>query len=239
MGAALASLGLEVNQKRDPVRSFDEGFEFLGFQLVGRAVCVAPSKLLQFRRHALAILESPAAGSMRRRIALLNRMIRGWRAYYRAGVPREQFRELDDWLEEQVRAARLRLWADEQPGPRSLELAGLESLSVPGRRVFQPPPPPTVEGYAYRNPVEGEDERSRMVVVGPSETLTTDAGGCSVVLRDGASSPLAADLRAVVVADGALCHAVALRRLLERGTALRFVASVTREPGGASPVAPG
>jgi hypothetical protein len=73
----------------------------------------ASSKLLQFRRHALTILESPSAGSMRRRIALVNRMIRGWRAYYRAGVPREQFRELDEWLEQQVRTARLRLWAQE------------------------------------------------------------------------------------------------------------------------------
>lgn len=179
MRAGLASLALELNPKRDPVRSFDEGFEFLGFQLVGRSVRVAPSKLLQFRRHALTILETPSAGSMRRRIALLNRMIRGWRAYYRAGVPREQFRELDEWLEQQVRTARVRLWAEEQPGPRSLELAGLESLSVPGRRVFQPPPPPTVEGYAYRIPVEGEDERSRAAVVAPSETLTAAAGGCS------------------------------------------------------------
>jgi hypothetical protein len=134
-----------------------------------------------------------------------------------------------------VRTARLRLWAEEQPGPRSLELAGLESLSVPGRRVFQPPPPPTVEGYAYRIPVEGEDERNRAAVVAPSETLTAAAGGCSVVLRDGASAPLAPDLRAVVIADGAVCHAAALRRLLERGTVLRFVESVVPAPGTTAP----
>jgi RNA-directed DNA polymerase len=109
MRSGLASLGLELNSKRDPVRSFDEGFEFLGFQLVGRSLRVAPSKILQFRRHALTVLETPGAGSMRRRIALLNGMIRGWRAYYRVGVPREQFCKLDEWLEQQVRAARLRL----------------------------------------------------------------------------------------------------------------------------------
>lgn len=115
------------------------------------------------------VQESPRAGAMRRRIALLNRMIRGGRAYYRAGVPRDPFRELDDWLEEQVRAVRLRLLAREQPGPRSLELAGLESLSAPDRRVFQPPAPPSVEGYAYGLPVEGEDDRRRVAAIGARE----------------------------------------------------------------------
>jgi hypothetical protein len=161
--------------------------------------------------HALTILETPSAGSMRRRIALLNRMIRGWRAYYRAGVPREQFRELDQWLEQQVRTARRRLWGEEQPGACSLELAAGIALR-PRQARLSAPSPPTVEGYAYRIPVEGEDERSRVAVVAPSATLTADAGGCSVV-RNGASAPLGPDLRAVVIADGALCHAAALRRL--------------------------
>lgn len=235
MSAGLASLGLELNRKSDAVRSFEEGFDFLGFQLVGRSVRVAPAKLLEFRRHALHLLESPRAGSMPRRIALLNRMIRGWRAYYRAGVPREQFRELDDWLEERVRQARLRLWAEEQPGASNLELAGLESLSVPGRRVFQPPPPPTLEGYAYRIPAEGEDERSKVAVVGSSERLTLAEDGCSVVRPTGAVR-LGSDLRAVVIADGAVCDAAALRRLLERGTALRFVEKVTDATGRPGPV---
>jgi hypothetical protein len=59
------------------------------------------------------------------------------------------------------------------------------------------------------------------------------------VLHDGASAPLAPDLRAVVIADGALCHAAALRRLLERGTALRFVESVVPAPGETAPSPPG
>jgi RNA-directed DNA polymerase len=230
MRAGLASLGLELNAHADPVRSFDQGFEFLGFHLIGRSIRVAPSKLLEFRRHATHVLESPRAGSMRRRIALLNRMIRGWRAYYHAGVPRDQFRELDDWLEEQVRAARLRLWAREQPGPRSLELAGLESLSAPGRRVFQPPAPPSVEGYAYRLPVEGEDDRRRVAAVHAGECLTAGNGRCSVRRTGEPPVPLDDELRAVVVADGALCEAAALRRLLERGTALRFVATIAPDP---------
>lgn len=230
MRAGLGALALELNAHPDPVRSFEQGFEFLGFHLVGRSVRVAPSKLLEFRRHAVHVLESPRAGSMRRRIALLNRMIRGWRAYYRAGVPREQFRELDDWLEEQVRAARLRLWAREQPGPRSLELAGLESLSAPGRRLFQPPAPPTVEGYEYRLPVEGEDDRRRVQAIRAGERLTVENGRCSVRRPGEPPVPLPDELRAVVVADGAVCEAVALRRLLERSTALRFVASIAPDP---------
>ena len=233
MRTGLAPLGLELNAHADPVRSFDQGFEFLGFELRGRSVRVAPSKLLEFRRHALEVLESPRAGSMQRRIALLNRMIRGWRAYYRAGVPREQFRELDAWLERQVSAARLRLWAQERPSARALELAGLESLSAPGRRVFQPPPPPSVEGYAYRIPLEGADERREVEVVGAAETLDQQSGACHVVRADGTSAPLPRDLRALVIADGATCRATALRHLLERGTALRFVATVA-EPAPSS-----
>ena len=48
------------------------------------------------------------------------------------------------------------------------------------------------------------------------------AGGARAVLRPG--------LRAVVVADGAVCHSDALRHLLKHGTALRFVAAVVAEP---------
>ncbi len=231
MTAGLAPLGLELNRKADPVRSFEQGFEFLGFELVGRAVRVAPSKLLEFRRHALTVLEAPRGGSMRRRVALLNRMVRGWRAYYRAGVPREQFRELDGWLEERVREATLRMWAERGADRRSLELAGLESLASPGRRLFQPPRPPGIEGYAYRIPLEGDDERSRVCGVRTGERLAAvDSGACRVVRSDGSSVPVPPDARAVVVADGAVCEAEALRRLLERGTALRFVAAVAPAP---------
>jgi hypothetical protein len=225
MASALRPLGLELNRALDPVRSFDAGYEFLGFGLRGNSVRVAPSKLLEFRRHALRVLEDPAAGSMRRRIALLNRMIRGWRAYYRAGVPREQFEELDAWLQEQVRAARLRVWAQEGPGRRSLELAGLESLARPGRRIFQPEPPPTVEGYAYRIPLEGEAEHDRVAVLRPLDTLRVVDGACTIVRGDGTSVPLDADTRAVVTVGGVTCASAALRRLLERGVALRFVGS--------------
>lgn len=151
----------------------------------------------------------------------------GWRAYYRAGVPREQFEELDAWLEEQVRGARLRVWAEDGPGARSLDLAGLESLARSGRHIFQPEPPPSVEGYAYRIPLEGEAEHDRVAVVGPLETLTVVEGACRIVARDGSSAPLAPDLRAVVIADGATCGSAALRHLLERGVALRFVAFIS------------
>ena len=37
-------------------------------------------------------------------------------------------------------------------------------------------------------------------------------------------------LRAVVVADGAVCHSDALRHLLKHGTVLHFVAAVVAEP---------
>ncbi len=229
MHAGLAPLGLALNEHRDPVRSWDRGFEFLGFELRGSMVRVAPSKILEFRRHALAVLEAPRAGSMRRRVALLNRMVRGWRAYYRAGVPRAQFRELDAWLEARVREATLRLWAEERPRARDLELAGLESLAVSGRCVFQPPPPPSVEGYAYRVPLEGREEDGEVAVAGPSDTLVMAEGACRVLRADGTGTALAPGLRAVVVADGAVCQASALRRLLERGTALRFVGAVAAE----------
>jgi hypothetical protein len=38
-------------------------------------------------------------------------MVRGWRAYYRMGIPREQFHEVAAWREERARAATLRLWS--------------------------------------------------------------------------------------------------------------------------------
>ncbi len=163
---------------------------------------------------------------MCRRIALLNRMIRGWRAYYRVGVPREQFEALDAWLEERVRAARLQVWSERGPDRRSLELAGLESLARPGRRLFQPPPPPTVEGYAYRIPLQGAETRHDVAVLDAGDALTLEDGACRVRRAEGTTHRLPRELRTLVVADGADCQAAALRRLLERGVALRFVAAV-------------
>ena len=65
MEAGLRPLGLELNRKADPVRSWEQGFEFLGFELRGSQVRVAPSKILEFRRHALAVLEEPRGGASR------------------------------------------------------------------------------------------------------------------------------------------------------------------------------
>jgi hypothetical protein len=235
MEAALQPLGLALNPAGDPVRHFDQGFEFLGFELRGRLLRVAPSRLLEFRRHAVEVLEAPRAGPMRRRIALLNRMVRGWRAYYRMGIPREQFRELDAWLEVRVRAAMLRLWSRDGARGRDLELAGLESLAGAGRRVFQPEPPPSVEGYGYRIPVEGVDPRADVAVACAGDALLLESGACVVTTAAGARVRLRPGLRAVVAADGAICHAAALRHLLEHGTTLRFVAAVVPSPleGGA------
>jgi hypothetical protein len=226
----LRPLGLALNPAADPVRHFDQGFEFLGFELRGRLLRVAPSRLLEFRRHAVEVLESPRVGPMRRRIALLNRMVRGWRAYYRMGVPRDQFRELDAWLEERVRAAMLRLWSRDGARGRDLELAGLESLAAAGRRVFQPEPPPSVEGYGYRIPVEGVDPRAEVAVAGEGDVLRLEGGACVVEAASGGRTRLRPGLRAVVVADGAVCEAAALRHLLEHGTALRLVAAVVPAP---------
>ncbi|MDB4948548.1 MAG: prophage lambdaSa1 transcriptase/maturase family protein [Gemmatimonadetes bacterium] len=231
MRSALAAVGLELNPAADPVRHFDQGFEFLGFELRGDAVRIAPGKLAEFRRHATLLLAAPGAGSMGRRIALLNRMVRGWRAYYRSGVPRQQLAELDAWLEDRVRTARLALWARERPGPRDLELAGLESLCGSGRRVFQPPPPPTLEGYAYRVPLRGAEAGGDVAVLVEGDTLHAGGPGCLIVAADGSRRALRAGLRALVVADGALCHSAALRWVLESGTSLRFVERVAQEGG--------
>jgi Reverse transcriptase (RNA-dependent DNA polymerase)/Group II intron, maturase-specific domain len=239
MRSVLTAIGLDLNPAADPVRHFDQGFEFLGFEFRGNAVHIAPSKVAEFRRHATAVLSAPGAGSMGRRIALLNRMVRGWRAYYRAGVPRQQLAELDAWLEDRVRTARLALWARERPSPHDLELAGLESLSGSGRRVFQPPPPPTLEGYAYRVPLRGADTAGDVAALKAGESLHADSHAGVIVRADGSRQGLPLGLRALVVADGAVCHSAALRRLLESGTALRFVERVSSAEHAASDTAAG
>lgn len=55
--------------------------------------------------------------------------------------------------------------------------------------------------------------------------LTAGNGRCSVRRAGEPPLPLDDELGVVAVADGA-CEATALRRLLERGTALRFVATI-------------
>jgi hypothetical protein len=144
---------------------------------------------------------------------------------------RRELAELDAWLEDRVRTARLALWARERPSPRDLELAGLESLCGSGRRVFQPPPPPTLEGYAYRVPLRGAEAAGDVAVLKDGDALQEGGSGCLIVAADGSRRALPAGLRALVAADGALCHSAALRRMLESGTSLRFVERVAEEGG--------
>jgi hypothetical protein len=54
------------------------------------------------------------------------------------------------------------------------------------------------------------------------------------VAAAGGRARLRPGLRAVLVADGAVCDAAALRNLLEHGTALRFVGAVVPAPGPAA-----
>ncbi|HEU0079611.1 MAG TPA: reverse transcriptase domain-containing protein, partial [Longimicrobiaceae bacterium] len=232
MEAGLRPLGLELNRKADPVRSWEQKFEVLGFELRGSQVRVAPSKILEFRRHALAVLEEPRAGSMRRRIALLNRMVRG-------GAP------TTGW---EFRVSSSASWT---PGWRS---ACARPRCACGRRSARthatwswpgwsrcPPPdagsssrprPLRWKGTPTASPLEGADERADVAVAGPGDTLSLEGGVCRVTRPDGTAAPVAADLRAVILADGATCQAAALRHLLERGTALRFVTAV--QPAGAA-----
>jgi group II intron reverse transcriptase/maturase len=232
MASALDLLGLELN-RRTSVASFNDGFEFLGFGLRGKTIRIAESKLNEFRRHALFVLEHPRAGSMRRRIALLNRMVRGWRAYYRAGIPRDQFDELDGWLEQQVRTATLRRWAEQRPNPRDLELAGLESLHSSARRIFHPPNPPSLEGYEYRIPVEGHETDTEVIVAEPGQRLHFDNAGAVLTMPGRPAKRIRPGTRTVVFTDGTECESRALRALLDRGISLRFVSNVaTRVSSG-------
>jgi RNA-directed DNA polymerase len=99
----LAPRGLSFNEEKTRVVHLDEGFDFLGFTVrryQGSKLLIKPSPaaVKRFRDRLRAELRTLRGTNASTVIRTLNPILRGWAAYYRTGVSKQVFSDIDDYL---------------------------------------------------------------------------------------------------------------------------------------------
>jgi RNA-directed DNA polymerase len=100
--AWLAPRGLKFNEEKTRIVSLSQGFDFLGFNVrrYGAKLLIKPSKaaLRRVRERLTAEMRILRGTNAEAVIATLNPVIKGWAAYYRAGVSSRAFAALDNHM---------------------------------------------------------------------------------------------------------------------------------------------
>ncbi len=106
----LGERGLQLSQEKTHIRHLQEGFEFLGFNIrhyptpnssrSGYKLLIKPSRdsVQQLRRKLKGIWRKHVGSPTVALINELNPIIRGWSNYFRIGVAKEVFSELDSFM---------------------------------------------------------------------------------------------------------------------------------------------
>jgi len=99
----LAPRGLAFNEDKTRIVHLSEGFDFLGFHarkyLGGKLLIMpSPAAVKRFRERLRTELRSLRGANAAMVIARLNPILRGWAAYYRSGVSKRVFHDVDDHL---------------------------------------------------------------------------------------------------------------------------------------------
>lgn len=100
----VADMGLEVAEAKSGVKRVNDGFEFLGFTVLGRFLRPRPAALARFKDRVRALTRRLAPVSLRQMIADLNPLIRGWGHYFAIGSVVELFDDLDKWIRMRLRS---------------------------------------------------------------------------------------------------------------------------------------
>jgi RNA-directed DNA polymerase len=105
----MAERGLQFSDEKTRIVNLDEGFDFLGFNVrqykvttskSGYKLLIKPSKasVKEIKRKLKKTFRECHGFSIRKLIATLNPVIRGWANYFRIGVSARIFNYLDDYL---------------------------------------------------------------------------------------------------------------------------------------------
>lgn len=100
----VADMGLEVAEAKSGVKRVNEGFEFLGFTVLGRFLRPRPAALARFKDRVRDLTRRKAPVSIRQMIADLNPTIRGWGNYFAIGSVVSLFGDLDKWIRMRLRS---------------------------------------------------------------------------------------------------------------------------------------
>lgn len=100
----VADIGLEVAEAKSGVKKINEGFEFLGFTVLGRFLRPRPAALARFKDRVRVLTRRQAPVSIRQMIRDLNPTIRGWGNYFAVGSVVSLFGDLDKWIRMRLRS---------------------------------------------------------------------------------------------------------------------------------------
>jgi group II intron reverse transcriptase/maturase len=100
----VADVGLEVAEAKSGVKKVNEGFEFLGFTVLGRFLRPRPAALARFKDRVRDLTRRQAPVSIRQMIRDLNPTIRGWGNYFAIGSVVSLFGDLDKWIRMRLRS---------------------------------------------------------------------------------------------------------------------------------------
>ncbi|MGH3685119.1 MAG: group II intron maturase-specific domain-containing protein [Pseudonocardiaceae bacterium] len=103
LAAWLTPRGLALNEKKTRIVSLDAGFDFLGYNVrryKNRKLLIKPSPaaVARFRNRLRTELRRLRGTNSLDVVSTLNPILRGWAAYYRNGVSKRIFSEIDDYL---------------------------------------------------------------------------------------------------------------------------------------------
>ena len=128
----LADMGLQVAEAKSGVKRASEGFEFLGFSVVGRYLRPRPKALSAFKVRVRSLTRRQAPVSLHQMIEDLNPVLRGWGNYFALGDVVSLFQDLDSWirmrLRSKARGSKARLVSNAIMPNRVLRAYGLVSL---------------------------------------------------------------------------------------------------------------
>lgn len=100
----VADIGLEVAEAKSGVKKVNEGFEFLGFTVLGRFLRPRPAALARFKDRVRGLTRRKAPVSIQQMIRDLNPTIRGWGNYFAIGSVVSLFEDLDKWIRMRLRS---------------------------------------------------------------------------------------------------------------------------------------
>lgn len=95
--------GLSFNEEKTRIVHLDEGFDFIGYNIrryKGSKLLIKPSPaaVARFRNRLRAELRALRGTNALEVITRLNPILRGWASYYRNGVSKRVFSDVDDYL---------------------------------------------------------------------------------------------------------------------------------------------
>ncbi len=105
----LSDRGLKLSEKKTSIRSIEEGFCFLGFNIrhyktaskkKGVTILCIPSKesIKSFKKMIIREWNNSLSWTTERAIGNLNPKIKGWSIYFKGGASKRTFSELDHWM---------------------------------------------------------------------------------------------------------------------------------------------